>query len=487
MRASWLGLAAGLGTILLPGCTDQVEPNPSAPFPASASATTTSGVNVILRSQPTSAILADLNTVGTVLDLIPQLNAVLMRATAADLKAIRAKPYVAAASMDKRMATRTPPAVVVEGDFLDGRSMWNLDAINVTVSPDVTGRNPDLKGVTGKGVYVGVLDSGLIPEWRSLFPAERIDVGRAIAFGGGGGEKATVSTQPDKWQKDVDGHGTVTTSIILGYLISGTTVDGKINGVAPEATVIPVRVIGQDNSGTVSTVARGVVYMADLKAGPLANHPVVINLSIGSFEQDPLENAALDYAIGKGVIVVVSAGNQGTAGMTYPGAYPPVISVAATGSVRQWQSCNGMPFGLWVERCDMPEPTSPADFYLTQFSSRELPGQQLDLAAPGVWIVTPAPFRGGFAFGFAWGTSFAAPHVTGTLALMAEKDPSLRQAEAEAILKSTAIPLPAGTRTIFEVFNLSFEVVNQFVTVSWGADATGAGMLDAAAAVKAAH
>ena len=483
MRIHWPSVFLAIGIIVLPGCTDQVDPSVSGTRPEAATTTATTGVNVLLKSAPTATIVADLNTIGTVLDLIPQLNAVLMRASVGDLPTIRAKPYVASAGMDKQKATPPESPMVIGNDFLDGRSMWNLDAVNVTVSPGFTGRNPALKGLTGKGVYVGVLDSGLLPEWRSLFPAERIDVARARAFGGGGGNKGTVSSQPDKWEQDVVGHGTAVASIIIGYLVTGsvTNIDGPVNGIAPEATIIPVKVLNQDNSGWVSAIARGMVYIADLKAGPLAANPVVINESIVGDELVPIEKAALDYAISKGVIVVVSAGNRGTSGMSYPAAYAPVISVAATGSAQQFQECNGRERLAWASQCDVPEPTSPSDFYIADFSSRQLAGQELDLAAPGAWVVTPAPFRGGVAFGFALGTSFAAPHVTGVAALMAEKKPTLRQAEAEEIFKATANPLPPGSRSIFDF------VEAQFVAVSWGADATGAGMLDAAAAVKATH
>jgi subtilisin family serine protease len=346
------------------------------------------------------------------------------------------------------------------------------------VAPGLTGRNPDLNGLTGKGVYVGVLDSGLLPEWRSLFPSARIAVDYARAFGGGGGDKGTVSSQPDKWEKDIEGHGTAVASQIIGYL---DTRDGRVNGVAPEATVIPVKVINQSGSTWSSVIARGIVYVADLKAGPLATSPVVVNLSLGGPDLEPLENAAIDYAISNGVIVVASAGNRGTAGMGYPGAYAPVISVAATGWVHQWEACNGPPVFVGWWNCDIAEPTSSVDFYIADFSSRELAGQQLDIAAPGFWVVTPAPRNGGIIFGYGWGTSFAAPQVTGAVALMAQKKRSLRQAEAEATLKASAIAIPPGTRSVYDLFGGGYGVM------SWGADATGAGMLDVVAAVKATH
>jgi subtilisin family serine protease len=482
-------VTAAACALVLTACEEADHPTqPGALSPATTTATI--GVNVLLKSAPTAAIVADLNTIGTVLDLIPQLNALTMRASVGDLAVIRAKPYVAAAAMDGKVAAPPEPLALAETDLVDGRSTWNLDAINVTVTPGSTGRNPDLKGLTGRGVYVGVLDSGLLPEWRVTLPAERIDVEHARAFGGGGGEKATVSSQPDKWEKDIEGHGTGVASVITGYRISsGRGNDGPYNGVAPEATIIPVKVLNQNVSGHTSTVAHGVVYIADLKAGPLAAHPVLINMSLGSLEgPDPLETAALDYAISKGVIIVASAGNSGTTGMHYPAAYAPVISVAASGWVHQWEACDGSPVsGTWWRECDIPEPTSASDFFLTNFSSRELAAQQLDLAAPGEEVTGPGWLRGKFGWGDWWGTSFAAPHVTGVAALMAQKTPSLRQAEAEAILKATAIPIPPGSRSVYDFYGINLLGANRYVTLSWGTNATGAGLLDAVAAVKATH
>ena len=98
-----------------------------------------------------------------------------------------------------------------------------------------------------------------------------------MAFGGGGGENGNVSSQPNKWEHDQNSHGTHVTSTILGYSLRGT----PINGVAPMATVIPVKVLNQNGSGWSSVIARGIVYVADLKAGPLAGSPVVINMSLG--------------------------------------------------------------------------------------------------------------------------------------------------------------------------------------------------------------
>ena len=79
--------------------------------------------------------------------------------------------------------------------------------------------------------------------------------------------------------------------------------------------------------------AAGIDYVTDLKeSGKLGSAPVVINMSLGGSQLDAVEKAAIDYAIGEGVIIVAAAGNEGEAGMGYPGAYEPVISAAAIGT-----------------------------------------------------------------------------------------------------------------------------------------------------------
>ena len=133
-------------------------------------------------------------------------------------------------------------------------------------------------------------------------------------------EVGWISSQPNKWQHDQDSHGTHVTSIILGYSLRGT----PINGVAPLATVIPVKVLNQNGSGWSSVVARGIMYVAELKEGPLSDYPVVINMSLGGPELEPMEKAAIDYAISTGVIIVASAGNRGQRGFDgaeIPGAH----------------------------------------------------------------------------------------------------------------------------------------------------------------------
>jgi subtilisin family serine protease len=351
-------------------------------------------------------------------------------------------------------------------------STWDLDAINVTDF----GTTSRKVAYDGTGVYVAVLDTGLVNNWKYYFPAERIATQYAICFGGGGGEKGNISTPTNKWTEDQNSHGTHVTSTILGYQF-GTTL---INGVAPMATIIPVKVLNQNGSGWSSVIARGIVYITDLKkSGELGDCPVVINMSLGGSALDPMERAAIDDAVNSGVIIVASAGNEGEEGMGYPGAYAPVISVAASGWVKEWLplQTNGLGSRTWWYG-DVPESPTVEEFYITDFSSLQLDDQDLDVAAPGSWILGPYQTNGQISYYYLGGTSMASPHVAGIVALMAQKDPTLIAGSAEAILQGAALPLGVGPRTITGPSGVQ-EVVD------WGTNATGAGLVDAAAALAA--
>jgi len=466
-------LAAATLALVTLGCdrsADRITGGPGPQLNAARSADQNIRINVLLAAPPTAAQLAELGTYGKVSGRLVEINAVFMRASASQLPAIQALPFVLAANPDAERQGSPVDAVSVP-DFGGGLNTWDLDAVNVTNFG--AGRTI---GFDGSGVYVGVLDTGLLDSWRQYFPEERIATQFAKAFSGGGQNQGNVSEPPNQWEHDQNSHGTHVTSTILGYSLFGT----PINGVAPKATVVPVKVLNQAGFGWSSMIAEGIMYIASLKAGPLAGHPVVINMSLGGSRLDAVERAAVDFAVAQGVIIVAAAGNEGDRGMSFPGAYGPVISAAASGWVGEWKTCppGSLIFRNWWRLCDVADaPTNPDDFYITSFSSREKEGQDLDVAAPGSWVVGPFQLQSGkISYFFLGGTSMASPHVAGIVALMAQKNPGLTALQAEGILEATAIPLAAGSRLIRRP-NLTD------VTFTWGADATGAGLATADAAL----
>jgi subtilisin family serine protease len=448
------------------------------------------GFNILLNQPLTDSILQDLGAHGQVLDVIPQINGVTLRARSSELSTIQSLPYVAGTNPDAQVDDLD--------DFSDGSNDWILDAVNVT---DFGATPPRIVGYDGDGVYVGVIDTGLPFNWRDYLPEERIAVEFARSFGGGGGNHGTVSSQPEKWERDTNGHGLAVTSVILGfrYNLSDPPLPATFNGVAPKATVIPVKKDGEPGLAWSSAIARAIVYLADLKVdGQLGNSPLVINMSFGGFEEDVLLRAAIDYAIANGVVPVAAAGNEAAAGMGFPGWYAPVISAGATGSVGEFPP-NDPTFIQWILN-DVAE-SDPSQHFISPESAWELPGQDLDVLAPGFFVPIPGPLQGAgigiVDYIYTFGTSFASPHVAGIAALMLQKNPGLTAAQIEQILENTAFPLPPGCRnTRFAAFSPGHWPSIRFVdlvrglslvdiTVCWNASPAGHGLAQADAALAA--
>ena len=389
------------------------------------------GINIVLNTPITDNILSELGSYGKVMDVITEINAVRLLGKKNVLPTIQALPFVDMATPDAERSGPPIDAVEVE-DFADGLSTWNLDAINVT-NPGFDNRQV---AYDGDGVIVVIMDSGLLDSWRQYFPEERILTQYAKSFSGGGSDAANVSEQPHKWEHDQDSHGTHVTSTVIGYSLGGTS----INGVAPMVKIIPVKVLNQNGSGWSSVIAHGIMYIAGLKETVLSGYPIVINMSLGGPSLDAMEKAAIDYAISKGIIVVAAAGNGGNSGMHYPGAYSPVISVAASGWEYEWATSN------WWYDINDPDPNNTALYYICDFSSRALTGQDLDVTAPGSWVVGPYQLQSGkTSYYYLGGTSMACPHVSGIVALMLEKNPSLTANDVETKLESEAIWIPGYT------------------------------------------
>jgi hypothetical protein len=207
------------------------------------------GINVVLKSAPSRDMLATLGSYGKVRDILPEINGVTMQVAESRATAVGALSFVDAWGYDQER-NAGPVTRLADSDMSGGLSTWNLSGLGVTENTP-GGAGQRIVKYNGSGVYVAVLDTGLVKNWPLYFPTERIAVAYAASFGGGGGDVGNVSSQPNKWGLDQNSHGTHVTSTILGYSAWGI----PVNGVAPMATIIPVKVLNQNGSGWSSVIA----------------------------------------------------------------------------------------------------------------------------------------------------------------------------------------------------------------------------------------
>jgi subtilisin family serine protease len=361
----------------------------------------------------------------------------------------------------------------------------------------------------GEGIYVAIIDTGLVSNWVSFLPPTatiRTDLGRGWSY--------DVVWNPGindfDWMPNTargfitnnvgSGHGTHVASSIVGYQRSTIgVVPNIVLGVAPEATIIPL--LGLDywlvncpdptypgcHAGKVMfgggddwMLCSAIDYVASL--AETNGWKIICTNSWGSSEPSPAIRASIDNAITKGVIFVFSAGNDGTAGMGWPGAYPEVISAAAGGWTMQMlgagTSSPPSPYRWYLS--DVPEKLNTPNvipdiyapgvtyennwqMYLAEFSGRPNAAlgqswKDLDVCAPGCYVVGPykpnAAWSGtawvnigaATAYYGLWGTSMAAPHVTGVAAIVAQYYPSVNQATMEGVLKKGTTTMSSNTK-----------------------------------------
>jgi Subtilase family len=419
--------------------------------------------------------------------------------TDADVARVRALDFVTSVSADQ---VRQPTAASsTAASPLPGRPYW-LDMVDAE-------RNGTFDG---SGVWVMGFDSGFYPNWRDYFDPAAILTQYATAFVAVGG-----SQNVNQWDRGSDPHGMATAATVVGHRLLDDTDEGGwgtgyatgaagtywVPGVAPGAKFIPVKVC-EPVGCFESAINAAYDYAISLKkANP--GQPIVINQSLGGGSLSAVEKAAIDAVNAAGIVLVASAGNEGDAGMGFPAAYEPVVSVGAGGWVDQWDT---LPSKLWWLG-DVPE-GDMSEVYVAGFSSREKQGQHLDVVSTGRYLLLPYPcaqlYKDGqvhdstnvrtcagkatpdnasaapFQYLFMSGTSFSAPTVAGIVALMLDKNGSLSNADAlagsnppngspgrvERLLEQSATPIAPGSATLVHR-------TGDPLTETWGADATGNG------------
>ena len=269
------------------------------------------------------------------------------------------------------------------------------------------------EGYRGTGVRIGILDSGIDLSHPDL--AAQVDVSL--------GKNCVGPGQP----QDGYGHGTH----VAGT--AGAPLNGVgVVGVAAEARLVPVKVLDDSGSGSVALLLCGIEHLIALKTdGDPTNDVPIANMSLGAdgVPGDCVTDAlheAICRGSAAGIVFVAAAGNSAVNASTVrPAAYPEVIAVSALADF------DGEPGGAAGCGFEVIPGVFECDDTFAFFSNF---GSVVDVMAPGVWAYST--WAGG-GYEFANGTSMAAPHVAGVVAIMKAVDPTITPAEAAALLSQS--------------------------------------------------
>ena len=283
---------------------------------------------------------------------------------------------------------------------------------------------------TGRDVVVAVIDSGVRAHAdlaERLLPGMDLIGDLGVAQDGDGRDDDADDPGDGCHGRRSSWHGTHVAGTIAASANNG--LGGT--GVAPDARLLPVRVLGC-GGGYTSDIADGVVWAAGGNVAGLATNPYparVLNLSLGGAGPcSATMQSAIDSARSRGAVVVVAAGNNNA----LIGQFSPA-------------NCQGV---VTVSAVDRQGARAPYSNYGT-LADLAAPGGNMNAgAAQGVLSTlnegSSLPSADGY--GFYQGTSMAAPHVAGTAALMLSRRPDLRPFEVEVLLRSLtrAFPTPCS-------------------------------------------
>jgi hypothetical protein len=351
---------------------------------------------------------------------------------------------------------RSFPSDSAPSNFKDG---WGWQVSSVPSGPTLTQFANGLKSIK-----VAVLDTG-ISSHEEFYRGEVntvIDYANGRDFTTDNPQLANLKdTFPEIGSRIANGHGTGVAAIIgaLNYnqypAVEGSQLFSTMIGVSPEVQIVPIKVceaqvfFGQNKTLKYSALCKGISVAAGI-CHAIAKNVKVINMSLGGPLSSPIIHGVLAEAAKAGISIVTSAGNNpsdkfhypATYAQTLPGAHDSIPGLIAVGAIGQLYDGIGT-IGLadYSTRGSWVDVVAPGGGYECQPTSAFncIPG-------PGIFTAT-SRFDGSTdpqSYNYMIGTSFAAPFVTGTAALLLAQNPSLTPEAIKAKIKLSGLVMPEG-------------------------------------------
>ncbi|MEM3041571.1 MAG: S8 family peptidase, partial [Nitrososphaerota archaeon] len=283
-------------------------------------------------------------------------------------------------------AAFTPNDTFWSSDPMSLKGQWNLRVIQADKAWDIQ---------TGtRSVMVAVVDTGVFRDHVDL----------KSCYIAGGRDWVNNDDEPD----DDHGHGTA----VAGVIAAETNNAYGVAGLA-QVSILAEKALDRTGAGTWANVAKAIVHAADTGAH-------IISMSFGGYTSSATLESAVKYTYDKGCLLVAAAGNGNTDRPFYPAALPNVLAVAST----YGEDDQRAPYSNFGEYVDI---SAPGGFDVN-LNGRVDIGEH--------WILST--YRENDKFVYLYGTSLAAPHVSGLAALYKSRYPKATCIQIEEILKRTA-------------------------------------------------
>ena len=382
-----------------------------------------SDVLSVLKAEELNGKVADINCLWIA-------NSIYCKATSDVIYKLSSHPDIKALSYNKEIQLISPEAIKEFSNAADANLRGTAAHHVVTINADDVWN----QGYTGKNVVVAVLDSGTNYEHKDI---------KANLWEGYDDEGNLIHgwnfIADDSDISDAFGHGTHCAGIVCG---DGTS--GQSTGVAPDAKLMTVKIVGDGGTGTPAQMLSGVQFA-------VANGANILSMSLGfkdtqlSIDQKESIRAAFDNVLAAGAIVCAAAGNDGNdwgapKNVDYPAACP------SPWSNPDQTLKGGLSSVVCVGANDLAASSQgPSTWEGTSYNDYPMANGGLirpDISAPGNLVYSLNHLQSD-KYRLNSGTSQATPCVAGVMALMLEKNSTLTPAQLTEIIETTAANKPA--------------------------------------------